>query len=194
MDKRIPHVRITMRRSAALPGLLPPALPEGYTYRLYEPGDGANWSRIEYLAQEFDSEKDGLRHFGEEFLINEAELSRRMVFVADESGRPVATATAWFHREGDVDIPRLHWVAVVPEKQGLGLGRAVTMKAMSLFPEVGPGGDVILTTQTWSHIAVGLYLRMGFRAKKDDVDFGRACEVLRSVMREDTYRMFCEGG
>ena len=192
MDKRIPHIQFMMKRSAALPPIFPPALPAGYAYRLYQPGDAANWSRIECLAGEFDHENDARKYFEKEFLPHEAELKRRMVFVTDDSGRAIATATAWLSREGEALIPRLHWVAAIPEKQGLGLGRAVTMKALSLFPDVGPPGDIVLSTQTWSHRAVGLYLCLGFRVQRDGAGFEHACEVLRGVMQGDAYRMFCE--
>ncbi|MCL1796662.1 MAG: GNAT family N-acetyltransferase, partial [Clostridia bacterium] len=110
MDKRIPYVDITMRRSAALPLPVPPSLPAGHAYRLYRPGDAMSWSRIEHLAGEFNDENSALRHFTQEFLPHETELARRMAFIADETGRPIATATAWFHAEDGKPEARLHWV------------------------------------------------------------------------------------
>ena len=45
----------------------------------------------------------------------------------------MATATAWWSVAGDKRFGLIHWVAVTPRCQGLGLGKAVTQRAMQLL-------------------------------------------------------------
>lgn len=187
MDKTIPYVDIVMRRAQSLPPIEAPALPEGIVYTLYKPGDEKDWARVETLAGEFDCDADARRYFDREFAPHEAELKRRMVFLRNELGEPIATATAWHIGTHGESQRRLHWVAVVPSYQGKGLGRAVTMQAMHLFEAVGPAGDAWLTTQTWSYRGMGLYLDLGFCAISDE-PFAKAVDALRGKMRADRYR------
>ncbi|MBP2643505.1 MAG: N-acetyltransferase [Firmicutes bacterium] len=114
---------------------------------------------------------------------------------------PVATANAWFANSSLGYQATLQWVSVCPKYQGLGLGRAVVTKAMSLFPKLNPSQDVLLHTQTWSHKAIGLYHSIGFDMTKQETvaimrndgqgakihknDFSEAIQVLKSVMSTD---------
>ncbi len=112
----------------------------------------------------------------------------------------MATATAWYARSELGYQASLHWVAVMPAYQGLGLGKAVVQQALSLFPALDPGEDVWLHTQTWSHVAVRLYFKLGFRILKTGRtavvtdgggvkisanDYAEAIEVLRPVLEPD---------
>lgn len=190
IDASIPYHDVIMVRPGSLPQVSAPALPEGYAYRMYAPGMEAGWSAIETAVKEFTSEAQASAHFAKAFLPQQAELPRRMAFVVKEAtGRPVADATAWWMDNAALGrVALLHWVAVAPEAQGKGLGRAISMKALSRFPEVGPGGDIWLTTQTWSHVAIGLYLSLGFRAHRTyrlgghENGFEQAVPVLERVM------------
>ena len=96
LDKSIPYKEITMRLPAEKLILLDePILPEGYAFRLYQPGDERHWARIETSVLEFSSEEEAMTYFQKEFLPFVEELKRRCVFVTDPHGLPVATATAW---------------------------------------------------------------------------------------------------
>ncbi len=199
IDKSVPYFPIIM----CLPGGTPlpdiPSLPDGYAYRLYTPGNEADWCAVEVSVKEFDHESKAKECFKRTFLPHEPELLRRMVFVADSNGRIVANATAWWGSDESLGtFARLHWVAVMPDFQGKGLGRAVVAKALALFPEVGPKGDIWLTTQTWSHIAVGLYASIGFRMHRsgtpgrDKNGYQEAMNVLRTVMELAVYQKLLE--
>lgn len=199
LDTSIPYFVVVMARPRALPPMQAPALPHGYAYRFYAPGDAASWAAIKASVNEFDDSRQALAYFEKEFLPYEAALAQRMVFVTDAQGMPVATATAW-----EADDPllgrcaRLHWVSAMPQVQGKGIGRAVTAKALSVYPEVSPPGDIWLTTQTWSHVAIGLYLSQGFRAHKtqpfmdEKNEYAQAEKVLKDVMPPEVYRQFVE--
>jgi len=199
LDKSIPYKNIIMRMpSEQVSSQAAPALPAGFSFRFYQDGDAAYWARIETSVLEFPDEVAALRYFSRDYLPFSDDLKRRCVFVVNQKGLPVATATAWYARSELGYQASLHWVAVMPAYQGLGLGKAVVRQALSLFPALDPGEDVWLHTQTWSHVAVRLYFKLGFRILKtgrtavvtdggdgvkiSDNDYAAAIEVLRPVL------------
>ena len=108
-----------------------------------------------------------------------------------------ADALAYFTREYLVNCASLSWVGVHPAHQSRGLGRAVVLEALSRYPSLEPGRDVYLHTQTWSHVAVGLYHSIGFYMLKTQSfssqtaggsvrvhhnDYDQAMSVLESVL------------
>ncbi len=197
LDKSIPYFDVIMYLPFAAPLPPVPALPDGYAYTFYAPGDAKCWCEIETSVDEFDSVPQAGEYFRRVFASQPGELSRRMVFVQNPSGDLVANASAWWGDDPDAGrIAMLHWVAVRPGEQGRGLGRAVTAKALSLFPSLGPEGDIWLTTQTWSHAAIDLYLSLGFRAHRLATPMGHkngfdgASRVLKDVMRPKSYALF----
>jgi GNAT superfamily N-acetyltransferase len=167
LDKTISYKHIIMRMDApTVQAISPPVLPEGYTFRFFQPGDEKHWARIEASVLEFDSESEALEYFKRDYLPYLDELERRCVFVCRSDGLPVATATAWFAESKLGYQASLHWVSVCPEYQGKGLGKAVVKKALSVFLSTDPGKDIWLHTQTWSHVAVRLYYSLGFKMQK----------------------------
>jgi len=170
-----------------------PELPAGFSYRNYQEGDEKYWTETETAVLEFSSTQKASVYFQKDFLPYESELKNRMVFITNEDGVPVANAAAWWHDEHDSHQACLHWVAVRPEYQGLGLGRAVVMKALSLFAKYEPQKDIYLHTQTWSHVAVRLYMNLGFQLCRKDTlgskpnDYDSALEVLKNVLDEETF-------
>lgn len=169
LDKSIPYKNIVMLLPAAdAVSVRPSPLPEGFSARLFQDGDERHWARIETSVLEFETEEKALDFFARDFLPWPDELRRRCVFIIDPAGLPAATATAWYFADKDTRQAHIHWVSVQPGLQGKGLGRAVMTRALSLFPELEPGRDVILHTQTWSHPAVMLYDSLGFRMVRED--------------------------
>ncbi len=179
LDKSIPYKNIVMKLSAQrISRLESPVLPEGYSLRLFQPGDERHWARIETSVLEFSDEQRALDYFAQEFLPSLEELKRRCVFIADPKGLPVTTATAWTAlprqtprtalscRELPYGGPLSTGCRSLPDRQGLGLGKAVVQQALCLFSLLHPGEDVLLHTQTWSHVAVHLYHKLGFAMAK----------------------------
>ena len=194
LNKRIPYHAIVMSRASAEPPLPAPELLEGYAFKMYEAGDEEAWAAVEASVHEFSNAQEALRYFKTIFAPYQTLLKQRMVFVVDAKNNYVATATAWVGKDENIGVfPQLHWVSVHPEHQRLGLGRAVVVKAMSIFESIGPSGDVWLTTQTWSHHAVSLYVDLGFCIRKKSTinkhsnDFVPACGVLQSVLAPHVY-------
>lgn len=169
LDKSIPYKSICMRLPAqALQRLPSPTLPEGYSFEFYRPGRMADWARIETSVLEFPSEQKAQETFARDFLPYEPLLETRMCFVCNPNGLPIAGATAWSIPRQEKQLNCLHWVAVQPGHQGLGLGRAIVLQALSRFRALGEEGDVFLHTQTWSHVAVRLYHSLGFVMQDKD--------------------------
>ena len=194
LDKSVPYKEVLMARSASAPMPESKALPEGYTARLFRPGDEAGWASVETSVGEFDNTEEGLRYFHREFTPHLAEVQRRLTLICDPSGCPVATATAWWSAVQQNRFGMIHWVAVTPHCQGMGLGRAVTIQAMNRLAELEPGQVQLLHTQTWSHIAIRMYQTLGFRlvtgvspvCPKNDVQ--SALSVLQTVLEPESFQ------
>lgn len=165
-------------------------LPEGYRYVFFKPGDEKDWARIEASVLEFDSELEALMYFQKEFMPFGDELGKRCIFIEDRHGDKAATAMAWrgaFYPGGKT-YPWLHWVAVKPDEQGNGLGKAISSKASRLLLEINGDTDFYLSTQTWSHRAVGIYEKLGWEMTYmknirhySHVNYEKAKKVLRRI-------------
>jgi GNAT superfamily N-acetyltransferase len=177
-----------MKRPAGPP---PPAplLPQGYSLRMYEPGDEQGWAEIEASVLEFDTREDALRHFRETYLPYARELADRCLFIKADGGRAVATCTAWYDRIGSETVPALHWVGVRPAHQGRGLGKAAIAQGLRILTMLYPGRAIWLHTQTWSWRAIGIYLSMGFEIARVDAfdgcrnDYTQALPILEGKLR-----------
>jgi ribosomal protein S18 acetylase RimI-like enzyme len=202
LDKSIPYKNIIMRLPYARVLSQPaPVLPDGFSFRFFQEGDEKNWARIETSVLEFDDEASAVRYFTRDYLPFMDDLKRRCVFVMNRDKLSVATATAWYASSRLGYQASLHWVSVMPIYQGLGLGKSVVQKALSIFPSTDPGEAVWLHTQTWSHVAVQLYHKLGFNLLKtgqtavvtnssDGIkispnDYEEAIEVLKNVIKPD---------
>jgi GNAT superfamily N-acetyltransferase len=189
LDKTIPFADIIMRRRAGLP-VRPQPLPEGYSFALFEPGDEAEWAKIEASVLEFDDPIEALLYFQADRMPYLRELTRRCLFIVSPAGEKVATATAWWNYTGVRRDPWLHWVAVKPEYQGRGLGKAVVAEGISLIQAIEGDRDIYLHTQTWSHKAVEIYRNAGFEITDErniggyaNEDYAEALTILDSVRR-----------
>ena len=172
LDKTLPYAKLYMLRKAGTP--IPEfPLPEGFKYTLYKDGDEADWAKLEYSVEEFDSEFAALLRFKEEFMQNVDELYRRCLFIENENGEKVATANAWWTFIEDERRAWLHWVSVAPGYQGLGLGKAITSRVTQLLLELEGDVDFYLSTQTWSYKAINIYKICGYEATDDKTLYGR---------------------
>ena len=171
LDESVPYIPVIMRREANLH--LPVCLlPEGYSYQMYKDGFEKDWARIETSVGEFNCEMDALLHYQKTFLPYPDELSRRCIFILAPNGEPVGTATAWWDYVGKRRHALMHWVAVKPEYQGKGLGKAITAEVIRLMTEVDGDGVFYLSTQTNSHKAIRIYEWAGFHITDEKDMFG----------------------
>lgn len=136
------------------------SLPDGFTMRTYLNGDEHSWLSLQKRADlynQFD-ESTFSKQFGAKF----EQLANRQLYV-EKSGEVIGTSTAWSDDLywGDPS-GRIRWVAVQPECQGLGIGKALvsaTIDRFRLFAETRS----YLWTRTLRLPAIRLYLDFGFR-------------------------------
>jgi len=139
-------------------------LPAGYHYELYRPGDRDAWIGIEKSAKEFGNYEQGLDAWKRYYEGRDDELVNRMVFVVNEAGEKVATATAFYDIRG-IDQSAdgwLHWVAVRREDQGKGLSKPLISHVIQIMKALSQTHCKI-PTQTTTWVAVKVYLDLGFR-------------------------------
>lgn len=191
LDRRIPYCNVLMRcRQPAR--TLSCALPEGYCFHFFQPGDEVRWAEIEADIGDFASREEALRYFTGRYLPHREALSQRCFFVLDRAGRAVGTCMAWRDPKGEKEVSSLHWLAVLEDCQGRGLGKALLNKALSLYAD-WEAFPVYLHTQPWSYRAVGLYSRAGFHLLKSDSfsDYQnqteQALEVLRPLLSKEAF-------
>ena len=162
-DSRIRYVELEFWRDD-LKNIPPFALPEGYRFAFYQPGDRDTWIDIEKSAKEFSSYEQGLESWNRYYEGREDMLPSRMVFIETDKGEKVATATAYFDIYGNdkTGAGWLHWVAVRREYQGRGLAKPLIAFTLGLMPGLGYD-HAMLSSQTNTWLACKIYLDLGFR-------------------------------
>lgn len=161
-DSRIRYYELLLHRDR-LDDLPRYTLPEGYRFCMYRPGDRDAWIAIERSAKELTGHAQGLEVWARYFGWNESELPARMVFIENEAGEKVATATAYFDIYGrdQSGAGWLHWVAVRRDAQRKGLARPLIAHTLRLIRELG-STHAKIPTQTTTWVACKLYLDFGF--------------------------------
>ena len=144
-------------------------IPSEYHYENYAPGDKAAWIAIEKSAKEFTTDEAGDAAWSKYFASHEKELGNRMFFVADSSGRKLATASAYFdiYTGDDGETGWLH-----SDAQGKGLSKPLITHVLAHMKKLGYKRAVIPTqTNTW--LACKLYLDLGFVPTKENAQSSR---------------------
>lgn len=187
LDKTIPYAEIWMYRLKGLP-VTEQALPEGFHFEFYQEGDETEWAAIETAVSEFENEAQALDYFQKKFAPFSKELKRRMLFVTDSEGRKIGTCSAWWKELPDgTRYPLVHWVAVRPGYQGKGIAKAMLSRTLKQLQKLEDTTPVYLHTQTWSHIAIRLYQKLGFEITDKNLDgspnsdYKKAMEILAEL-------------
>ncbi|MCM3749499.1 GNAT family N-acetyltransferase [Paenibacillus pasadenensis] len=187
LDKSIPYFNIIMKRPSGAP--LPSfTLPDGFSFCRYRSGMEAAWAEIETSVGEFDTHEDSLAYFNRTYMPYSEELERRMLFVLDEEQQPIGTITAWWNETGSRRDAAVHWFAVRPEAQGLGLGKALVAECIRIQQALEGDTAIYLHTQTWSYPAVALYLKSGFIMEEKETfshyrnDYEQALPLLKKLL------------
>ena len=134
-------------------------LPEGYQFRPFRDGDMSTWIAIQDAAgtYELGPITEALFH---EFHRGRADLlPGRCWFVVDPGGNDVGSITAWWRRRIE-SRGHIQWVAVLPEHQGRGIGKAMMTRALHRLAEEYESAS--LTTDTGRIPAIKVYLDFGF--------------------------------
>jgi GNAT superfamily N-acetyltransferase len=148
-----------------------------YTMRWYRPGDQEAWLEIHERADKYTTVTPGL--FEQQFGTDAEALGLRQCYLCDPDGTPIGTATAWFGDDyAGGPWGRVHWVAIVPERQGRGLSKPLLSRVCLRLRELGHG-RAYLTTQTVRTAAINLYLKFGFVPEMRDEADVRAWRLVR---------------
>ncbi len=182
-DERIPYYHLELERDLPAPfteskgnaheaaeivsetmtGPFPVNLPAGYHFEFYQPGDKAAWINIEISNKEVKDAAAGERAWERYFADHEKEMPERMVFLVNETGEKVGTATAFYDSFGTDDgvLGWLHWVGIHRKEQGRGLAKPLIAFTLNRLVELDYSRCHI-PTQTTTWLAVRIYLDFGF--------------------------------
>lgn len=160
-DERIRYYELLLERD--LDDIPQFALPAGYRFVFFRREDRDTWIDIEKSAKEFASDEEGLGAWNKYYAGSEDALTERMVFVQNENGEKVATATAYIDITGRdrSGAGWLHWVAVRREYQGRGLSKPLITYVLRVMRGLGYQHAKI-PTQTTTWLACKVYLDLGF--------------------------------
>ncbi len=143
-------------------------LPTGYSLRPYRPGDEQNWVKIQAAADRYNEITPPL--FVQEFGRNQSAPAERQLYICDSEGMAVGTATAWFNNNYQGQLfGRVHWVAIVPNRQGGGLAKPLMTAVCHRLQELGHT-QAYLTTSTARIPAINLYLQFGFSPQIENAE------------------------
>lgn len=197
LDKSIEFHSIIMRHPNNRAPLLP-EIPQGFSIRFYEKGYELDWADIQVAVLEFPNREEALKCYDYYWQYMD-ELKKRQLFIIDnETGKPVATANAWWTEVKGQKAGGVFGLSCLPEYQSKGLGKTAAAYMMDCFYRLMPGVPVWLDTQTWSYKAIGIYMDIGFIPMKTAVynevpnEYEEALRVMKSKMREDKYKQFSE--
>lgn len=131
-------------------------LPPGYTVRKCRPEELETWIA---LNGEDPSSYPFLREYFQRVYGKEGDLFfKKCTFVCDSEDRPVGTCFLW---KAYGKLTTLHWLKVLPEMEGLGLGRGLLTQVL------GEAGEeefpIYLHTHPSCFRAIHLYQQFGFR-------------------------------
>ncbi|MHC4679545.1 MAG: GNAT family N-acetyltransferase [Planctomycetota bacterium] len=133
--------------------------PAGYSIRWYQPGDEQPWLDIQSQADIYT--RFGPNLFKREFGSDVRTLSERQCFLHDSTNKTIGTASAWFGHLGGRSLGRIHWIAIRPQEQGMGLAKPLLATVCNRLRSLGHT-RVYLTTQTVRIPAINLYAKFGF--------------------------------
>lgn len=138
-------------------------LPVGYEFILNPENIENEWCRIQYASHLVSSMDEAHNIFQKEFKPHAELLGTFCIFVRNQKGELVATASLWPGNLFGFIRQRVHWISVVPFAQGLGIGKALLTRLLYLSKKYYGGEWIYLTTQSWNYNAVAVYYKFGFK-------------------------------
>jgi GNAT superfamily N-acetyltransferase len=135
------------------------AFPAGFCIRAMRRDEGGVWLDIQRDAEPYLSIADDL--FVREFGTDPQATQWRSFLIVNAKGVAVGTISAWYNRDyRGRDYGQIHWVAVRPAYQGLGLGKAGLSHALQALAKWHE--RAYLGTQSKRLPAIHMYLNFGF--------------------------------
>ncbi len=140
-------------------------LPNRYHFRNIKKEELDLWKEFPFDSDEDKKEYKGFMddYFNNVYQPLEEEFYKKCLFICNDDDKPVATCFLW---KSYNEIYTIHWLKVLKEYEGLGLGRAILTKVMSeITPSMYP---IYLHTQASSFRAIKLYTDFGFEIITDE--------------------------
>ena len=189
-DLRIKYYSIILEGS--LENIKEIPLPAPYKFVFYKKGDMDAWINIEMSAKEISNKEQGIKVFNEYFGKFEDKLPNRMIFIEDQNGKKIATASAYFDPffKDKSNDGYLHWVAIAKEYQGKGLAYPLITHTLNVMKGLGYTRCKI-TTQTNTWLACKLYLNLGFKPNKENVKENyKGYQILNTILDDENLKEF----
>lgn len=137
------------------------ALPIGYKFEFWQDNSNfVDWLIIHFSTGEFASAVEAKNTFDDFYSNILEELNKRVLFIINENGEKIATATLSPCAESKT-IGVIDWFAVSKAAQGKKLSKPLLSKIIELAKNFGLS-KIILHTQTNSWLAAKVYLDFGF--------------------------------
>lgn len=132
---------------------------DGHSIRCFREGDGPAWDQI--MCNAFGWAQSVESHFEREMRADPRFRPQRVLLVCRED-RPVGTASAWPESEyGGPETGVLHYVGVMEQQAGRGLGYQVSLAAIHQMVREHRQ-RALLRTDDIRIPAIQLYLKLGF--------------------------------
>lgn len=141
-------------------GLPQHALPEGYSLRMYQPGDDVTWTAIQAASDDINDVT--LSWFRKDFGEDDDVIGKRMFFLCDGDGKAIGTASAWMEEWRGQSWGLVHWVAILPAYQGQGLAKPLLSAVCQRLIDLGHE-RCFLCSESTRIPAINLYLKFGFK-------------------------------
>jgi GNAT superfamily N-acetyltransferase len=128
--------------------------------RLFVPGDEKLWIKIQTA-----SDKDNtfnIQRFQDTLLNDYDSIAQRQYYLFNENKQPIGTGTAWYaDNKIDSSCGLVHWVAILPEFQGKGLGKALVALLLNRMSQLV---HILAKVNTYTSkiTAINMYLKFGF--------------------------------
>lgn len=158
--------------------------------RNYKDSDVKHWARLEYLIDDFESEKAAAEYFNTKYA-NCSEIFDRCFFAVDKNGAVIGSCIAWYDELNGESVSSLHWLVVDTKYQDLGVGKALLNSVMKFYKSKD-AFPVYLHTQTWSYKAILLYDKFGFHLLKNQTfsdyinEYDLAIKVLKQYLPKNS--------
>lgn len=162
-----PQQLMMLRHAQSVPEC---ALAQGWSIRSMREHEEAEWVRICRAVGFIADDGGDAEQCWNQTMGSDPGVSKENVFfVCNDSGRPVATATARRIPEGERgnyppaagSLGYLHYVAALPECRGKGAGSAVTAAVLRRLANLGLD-ECVLTTDDNRLAAIAIYLKLGW--------------------------------
>ena len=157
-------------------------LVEGHIFKPFAEGDAEAWVAVQNAANESYGGVT-MKTFEGDFGGQEDKLADRSWFVVSPEGKNIASITAWWRMDCDRDpqMGLIHWVAVLPECQGKGIGKSIMTQAMQRLAEEYP--DAYLSTSSARIPAIKVYLDFGFLPDMEKENAAEGWEEVREHLK-----------